>query len=203
MTPEPRHSAELDRLTRESDPHFLFNNLHALQHLVERADPQAGPFIEALSDTYRYVVAARGGRLVPLGEELRALERHRLLAATRYCGGVDVAVDLPADAPGRLLLPPASLGELLLNALKHNEVSAGSPLVLRLSLDGDSLVVSNALRPRTRRSASTGVGLQDLAERVTLSAGRAMRWGPEGDRFVVRLPLVAAADARDDRQAPA
>jgi Histidine kinase len=190
-----RLSAELDRLTRESDPHFLFNNLHALQHLVERGDPQAGPFIEALSETYRYVLAARRGQLVPLDEELRALERHRLLAATRYAGGVEVAVELPAEVCGRLLLPPASLGELLLNALKHNDVSAGSPLVLRVSLEADSLVIANVLRPRARRSASTGVGLRNLAERVRLSAGRPMRWGPEGDRFVVRLPLTNAADA--------
>ena len=81
-----RLSAELDRLTREVDPHFLFNNLHALQHLVETNDPRAVPFIEALTDTYRYMLASRNGRLVSLSDELRALEHHHLLAATRYGG---------------------------------------------------------------------------------------------------------------------
>ena len=34
-----RLQAKLDALTREVDPHFLFNSLHALAHLVERKDP--------------------------------------------------------------------------------------------------------------------------------------------------------------------
>ena len=90
-----RLSAELDRLTREVDPHFLFNNLHALQHLVETHDARAVPFIEALSDTYRYMLASRNGRLVSLSDELRALERHHLLAATRYGGltRIEIVVD--------------------------------------------------------------------------------------------------------------
>ena len=113
-----RLSAELDRLTNEVDPHFLFNNLHALQHLVERRDDRAVAFIEALSDTYRYVLAARDRPLVPLDEELIALERHRLLATTRYGGNVRVVVDLPHGAAATAMVPPVSLGELLLNALR-------------------------------------------------------------------------------------
>jgi hypothetical protein len=194
-----RLSAELDRLTREADPHFLFNNLHALQHLVERGDPRAGPFIETLSDTYRDLLASRVGHLARLDEELRSLERHRLLAAIRYGGGVEVALALPPEAPRQMRLTQASLGELLLNALKHNEVAPGAPLRLELSLDADTLVVSNALRPRARRVPSTGVGLRNLADRVRLSTGRDMRWGPEGDRFVVRLPLMPAEGMPGER----
>lgn len=183
-----RLSAELDRLTNEVDPHFLFNNLHALQHLVECRDGRAVPFIEALSDTYRYVLAARDRPLVPLGEELQALERHRLLATTRYGGNVRVAIDLPAGAE-TAMVPPVSLGELLLNALKHNVVSAEHPLTMTVRLDEGTLVVSNNVRKKSSKAASTGVGLQNLADRVRLAVGQTLTWRDEGGQFEVRLPV--------------
>jgi Histidine kinase len=189
-----RLSAELDRLTREVDPHFLFNNLHALQHLIESQDRRAVPFIEALTDTYRYMLASRNGRLVSLVEELRALEHHHLLAATRYGGLTHTEVSVDPSAARHLYLPPVSLGELLQNALKHNEVTKAHPLVLHVSLEGAMLVVANVVRPRARRSPSTGVGLNNLAERVRLFSGQTMRWGTEDGRFVVRLPLLDHAD---------
>lgn len=196
-----RLSAELDQLAREVDPHFLFNNLHALQHLVESRDERAVPFLEALTDTYRYMLASRNGRLVSLLDELRALERHHLLAATRYGGLARIEIVVDESAARHLYLPPVSLGELLQNALKHNEVTRAHPLVLHVSLSGDVLVVANTARPRARHVASTGVGLSNLAERVRLFEGRTVGWGVEDGRFVVRLPLVDHADvpAEPDR----
>src|SRR6185503_10650242 len=117
---------------REVDPHFLFNNLHALQHLIESQDQRAVPFIEALTDTYRYMLASRNGRLVSLVEELRALEHHHLLAATRYGGLTRTEIAVDPRLARHLFLPPVSLGELLQNALKHNEVTRDHPLVLQV-----------------------------------------------------------------------
>jgi LytS/YehU family sensor histidine kinase len=185
-----RLTAELDRLTREVDPHFLFNNLHALQHLVERNDPRAVPFLEALSDTYRYVLASREQALVPLEQELQALERHYTLAATRYGGCVHVRIDIVADDARGLSVPPVSLGELLQNALKHNVVNAEHPLTFVVKLEGDTVIVSNPVRRRSQPAASTGVGLTNLSERVRLAVGRPMTWDDHGGRFVVRMPAA-------------
>jgi LytS/YehU family sensor histidine kinase len=184
-----RLSAELDRLTKEVDPHFLFNNLHALQHLVERGDDRAAAFIEALSDTYRYVLSARDRPLVPLDDELVALERQVMLAAIRYGGNVRVTVDLPDGVAATAMVPPVSLGELLLNALKHNVVNAEHPLTLSVRLAGDALVVSNNVRRQSEKVASTGMGLQNLADRVRLAVGQTLTWREEGGTFEVRLPL--------------
>jgi two-component sensor histidine kinase len=184
-----RLSAELDRLTNEVDPHFLFNNLHALQHLVEHRDDRAATFIEALSDTYRYVLAARDRPLVTLEEELVALQRHVTLATTRYGGNVRVVVDLPDGVAETAMVPPVSLGELLLNALKHNVVSAEHPLTLTVRLVGDELVVSNNVRRQSQKVASTGIGLQNLADRVRLAVGKTLTWREEGGSFEVRLPM--------------
>ncbi len=191
---QARLRAELTALSREVDPHFLFNSLHALAHLVEHGSSDSLPFIEALGDSYRYLLAARARPLVPLDEELASLRRQYFVTGMRYGGTVRVTTDeVPADAARILQIPPVALTELLTNAVKHNVASAESPLVVQVRLDGDTLVVSNPLRPRVAHSAaSTGVGLVNLAERHRLATGLTVTWGVEEGEFRVRLPLATA-----------
>src|SRR5215510_3794707 len=93
-----RLQTELESLGREVDPHFLFNNLNALSHLVDQRSDLAARFICALSATYRYILEARGRALVPLARELEALERYQVLANIRYSGNVRLEVRVsPAD----------------------------------------------------------------------------------------------------------
>lgn len=91
-----------------SRSHFLFNSLHALAHLVEHGSSEGVSFIEALGDSYRYV-----------------------LTGIRYGGAVRVhrvhIDDVPAELAEALLIPPISLTELLTNAVKHNVAFAGRP----------------------------------------------------------------------------
>jgi hypothetical protein len=190
-----RLETELESLGREVDPHFLFNNLNALIHLVDKRSDAAPGFIRTLSATYRYVLECRGRTLVPLADELAALERHRTLADIRYAGSVRVDVDVqPSDAQ-QLLLPPVSLGELFQNALKHNTVGPDRQLRIGVRLEGTTLVFENDLRSGPTTPRSTGIGLANLRERFRIATGRPAAWVVEEDRFVVRLPLVEDATA--------
>jgi len=202
-----RLHTELESLGREVDPHFLFNNLNALTHLIECRSEAAPWFIRTLSATYQYVLDCRGRTLVPLAEELEALERHRALAEIRYGGDVQLVVQIQSEDAKRLLLPPVSLAELFQNALKHNTATTDSPLVILVRVEGETLVVENTLRsaapsapraplaPLPRSAQSTGIGLTNMRERFRLATGRRMVWGPEGDRFIIRLPLVSRSDS--------
>jgi hypothetical protein len=190
---QARLEAELESLAREIDPHFLFNNLNALAHLVEQGSAEAPGFIGALSATYRYVLACRGKVLVPLADELAALERHRVLADIRYANGLRLEVDVPAEAANRLRIPPVSLSELLQNALKHNTAGPGTPLGIRVRLEHDVLVVENDLRPGPHPASSTGLGLANLENRFRIATGKSIEWRTERGRFAVRLPLSRGA----------
>ena len=190
-----RLEAELESLGREVDPHFLFNNLNALAHLVDQRSEAVPGFIRTLCATYRYVLECRGRTLVCLSDELEALERHRALAEIRYRGAVRLDVDIhPADAQ-QLLLPPVSLAELFQNALKHNTIAQDAPLRIRVRVEGTTLVFENDLRRESRPSRSTGIGLANLRERFRIATGGAAVWVVEDDRFVVRLPLARSAAA--------
>ena len=188
-----RLQAKLDALTREVDPHFLFNSLHALAHLVERKDPRAVTYIEALGDAYRYVLTAGQRRLVTLSDELEALERHRLLTSLRYGDAVRIVSDITPEQAAMWALPPASLGELVTNAFKHNTVSHQHVLALRMTLDEDCLVAENEMRPIPGKRMSAGVGLKNLAERYRLSTGLEVSWDVSDGTFRVRIPLSRAA----------
>ena len=187
---QARLATELESLGREVDPHFLFNNLNALAHLVDQRSEAASSFIRTLSGTYRYVLECRGRTLVPLAEELAALERHRSLADIRYAGAVRLKIDVHPTDSQQLLLPPVSLAELFQNALKHNTAGPDDPLDIRVRVDDTTLVFENDLRQSHRASRSTGIGLDNLRERFRIATGHAAVWTIDKDRFVVRLPLV-------------
>ena len=190
---QSRLQTELDSLGREVDPHFLFNNLNALAHLVDEGDERndaAARFIRNLSATYRYVLESRGRTLVPLADELDALARHWALADIRYMRSVQLDVDVGAADAQELFLPPVSLAELFQNAMKHNTVGADAPLCIRVRVDGTTLVFENDLRLEPTPPRSTGVGLANLRERFRIATGHAAAWAIERNCFVVRLPLV-------------
>ena len=186
-----RLQTELESLGREVDPHFLFNNLNALVHLVEQRSDAAPWFIRTLSATYRYVLDCRARPLVRLAEELEALERHRVLAEIRYGDGFRLDLQIHATDAERLLLPPVSLGELFQNALKHNTITSDHPLRIGVRLEDATLIVENNLRSGPRGSRPVGIGLTNLRERFRIATGRTIVWGIEHDRFIVRLPLVS------------
>ena len=208
-----RTQAELATLKAQVDPHFLFNSLNVLGHLIEQDGLRAREFCDTLAEVYRYVLDSRQRDLVPLADELAFLGRYHRLLELRFgqamplCG-LDA---LRADAAGWLVAPMALQG-LLENAVKHNQASAGEPLPVQLTLrqtaghdldpvpDSDRdhdrrhamLTVSNPTRPRRTALPSAGMGLVNLDERCRLLTGRALAVACECGRFEVQVPLVAA-----------
>jgi sensor histidine kinase YesM len=183
--------AELVALRSEVHPHTLFNNLNALSHLVDQRHPRASAFVAALAGSYRYLLRSGSKRLVSLADELELLDQFLSLATIRYAGALRVVMHVDAREAARWCLPPVVLPELLENAVKHNEFGADNPLEIQVRLDGDRLTVSHDMRPRRTAAASTGVGLENLAQRFRLTTGVAARWAEIDGRFVVTLPLVA------------
>lgn len=98
---------------------------------------------------------------------------------------------MDAHAAARWLIPPMVLPELRENAVQHNEFTTDKPLEIEIRLEGDRVTVAHEKRPRAATVSSTGVGLENLAQRFRLTTGVAARWAETGNRFVVTLPLMA------------
>jgi hypothetical protein len=187
--------AELLALKSEVHPHTLFNNLNALTHLVEQGHPRAAAFVGCLAASYRYLLKTGSMRLVPLADELALLDQFLSLVMIRYADGLAVQVHVDAHSATQWQIPPVVLPELLENAVKHNHFTTDNPLQIEIRLEGDQLTIAHDKRPRVAIAPSTGVGLENLAQRFRLTIGVAARWSDAGGRFVVTLPLVATAGA--------
>jgi Histidine kinase len=188
-----RAQAELASLKAQVDPHFLFNSLNTLGHLIERDARRGREFCDTLAEVYRYVLDSRQRDLVPLAEELAFLRRYHRLLELRFGSAMplDGRSALEADADAWLIVPMALQG-LLENAVKHNQASERAPLEVRLVLGDGVVTMGNPLRPRRTALPSAGVGLVNLDERCRLLTGRALAWTREAGRFEVQVPLVAA-----------
>ena len=188
-----RTQAELASLKAQLDPHFLFNSLNVLGHLIGHDAARSREFCDALAEVYRYVLDSRQRDLVPLADELAFVRRYHRLLELRFGGAMPLEGLEPLQAAAaRWRIAPMALQALLENAVKHNQASEREPLPLRRALDGDAITVSNPMRPRRRALPSAGVGLANLDERCRLLTGRALTRDDQGGRFVVQVPLVAA-----------
>ena len=194
-----RLAAELEAMKSQLAPHFLFNCLNTLAALIERDPPAAAEFNAHLADVSRYLLTQKNRDLVPLAEEFAFLRSYVRLMELRFPDSLRIALpDLVASDTRRL--PPASLQLLLENAIKHNRHSAAEPLAIAVRFDGDTLVVTNplrpkpALRPAPSASANTGTGLANLRDRVALLIPSPLIVEIDaGTEFRARLPLRAPA----------
>lgn len=189
-----RVEAELAAFLAQIDPHFLFNSLNTLGHLIEIAPARARRFTDDLADVYRYLLRQRGNPLVTADQELAFLLVYVDLMRIRFGDALDCRVVGDGPALAAALVPPTALQLLVENAIKHNEVGEGRPLAIEVRFDRDAVTVSNPIRPRRTVRPSAGVGLRNLNERSRLASGRAIEVTDRDATFTVRVPLIAAAE---------
>jgi hypothetical protein len=184
-----RTEAELEALKVQVAPHFLFNSLNTLSWLIENSRAKALEFNQNLAEVYRYILVARRRELVPLQEELDFLQQYFGLLRIRFGHSLDLRIE---RAPENWYIPPISLQTVVENAVKHNEHSAGHPLVVYVSFEADTVCITNDMRARVSAPHATGVGLKTLDERCRLIFGRGIDVQDSGDEFIVRIPAQVA-----------
>lgn len=184
-----RAEAELEALKNQIDPHFIFNSLNTLSHLIEERPLKAKQFNDTLADVYRYILQNKARDLVLLGDEIEFLKSYFLLLKIRFENAVELKINLNHDTD-LYLIPPISLQLLAENAIKHNEFSTGHPLVLSITMNEDELQIENPVRKKSLRKESSKIGLQNLKERYKLITQNEVTIEEEVEMFTVRLPVL-------------
>jgi sensor histidine kinase YesM len=185
-----RAEAELEALKNQIDPHFIFNSLNTLSHLIEEKPARAKQFNDNMADVYRYILQNKARDLVLLREELDFLKNYFFMIRIRFESAVQLDLNIPAEAEEAFLLPPISLQVLAENAVKHNEFNDAQPLHLGIYMEGESIVVKNRVQKKESRKHSSRIGLNNLKERYRLTTGREVEISETQDLFMVRLPLL-------------
>ncbi len=185
--------AELESLKNQIDPHFIFNSLNTLSHLIEENPAKAKQFNDNMANVYRYILQNKREELVLLGEEMIFLHDYFSLLKIRFEKAVELHVRIDEDLFDQYLIPPISLQILLENAIKHNEFSDDDPLVVDLFIQDGQLHFHNELRPKILRKASSRTGLQNLNERYKLTTDKTISIMTGEKKFIVTLPVLKIA----------
>ncbi|HEY5676046.1 MAG TPA: histidine kinase, partial [Myxococcales bacterium] len=147
-----RHQAEknvlearLQLMQAQVEPHFLFNTLANVQHLVETDPPAASRMLDSLIQYLRAALPQMREASTTLGREVdmaRAfLEIHRVRMGTR----LEFAIEVPPPLRDRAF-PPMMLISLVENAIKHgvDPCCDAGRVVIQAAEDAGTLRVSVA-----------------------------------------------------------
>ena len=138
---------------------------------------------------YRYILQSGDRNLVILSEEVKFLESYSFLIKTRYrdCVTIDVQID---ESLMTKKIPPLGIQTLVENAVKHNEISANNPLLVKVYTDNEYICVENPIRMRKTMAEGTGNGLSNLDKRYFLLNKKHISISNENEVFKVKYPLI-------------
>lgn len=183
-----RDKFRLQALENQLSPHFVFNNFSILADLIEVDPKRASAYLMNLSKVYRYTLSHLDHEMVTLQEELEFLDRYLALLKQRFGEGIQVSIaDEVAKTQGKL--PPAALQMLIENAIKHNEHTQASPLIIDVTAEGQYISVSNKKQLITT-AESTSVGQHNIVERYRLLTSKKVAISNIQDEYCVTIPLI-------------
>jgi LytS/YehU family sensor histidine kinase len=192
-----RSQAELQALQNEMDPHFIFNSLNTLNHLILNDPQKAHLYNNKLAQVYKYFLINKNRDLISLKSELEFIDDYFFLLRLRHDNKLQLDTRLDNDPDGTLMIPPCSLQILIENAIKHNEFSNENPLLIAIEMNGKYLKVINNMRPKPYTINSTNIGLKNLSSRYKLICNKDIVIESGKETFTVKLPVIWSGKTYD------
>jgi len=187
---EEKTKAELSALKEQISPHFFFNTLSTLSSIIRNGNKENGQdFIQEMSKTYRYTLSSGKKDLVTVDEELSFIRSYSFLLKKRFGEKLILNINVPKEYQEQLT-PPMSLQILVENAIQHNVVTMQKPLTIDIIVQQGNIVVENTLQEKMDNSEGLGLGLENLANRFQLIAGKEIQIEKDPQKFRVILPLL-------------
>lgn len=164
------NNAELNLLRSQLNPHFLFNTFNNL-YGISLHDPARIPdLILQVSQLMRYQLDNICKERVALKDELTFVENCIALEEERVGCRCDIQYEYKDDKPEREhLVAPLILLPFIENAFKHgtNSIEHCHVHILIEVKNGIlKLMVRNSIPRKTKPVASTGIGLQNIVQRL-------------------------------------
>ncbi|MEK7856102.1 MAG: histidine kinase, partial [Acidobacteriota bacterium] len=194
--------AQLAALRSQINPHFLFNALTTIGYLIQTSPDKAFQTLLQLTKLLRGVLNS-STEFCTVAAEMKLIESYLDIERARFEERLDVTVDIPNDVR-ELPIPSLILQPLVENSIKHGisenrnggEVKISAALVHEADSDFLELTVidSGAGAGATPSGSSTGVGLQNVRERLASHYGKRAVLSVEkaaksGTRASIRLPV--------------
>ena len=192
--------ARMAAMQAQVEPHFLFNTLASIDHLIEVDPPRASRMQRNLIALLRASMPAMREKATNLGRELEVVRPYLEILKVRMEERLQAQVDV-SEGLYSADFPPMMLQSLVENAIKHGlepKVDGGS-LVVSAEVAHGKLQVSVAdtgVGFARAATAGTGTGLSSIRERLKLIYGDAAELritanAPTGTRVTIVVPYKA------------
>jgi LytS/YehU family sensor histidine kinase len=159
------------QLKQQIHPHFLFNSLNTLKTLIKKHPDKAEDYLIMLSDFLRASISTDTPNIVKLKDEIKLCLDYLEMQKVRYGKAIQYTINIPEDIQDSAFVPVFSLLPLLENAIKHNILTNELPLHIKIEHENYRIVTINNIQPRLSSEPSTGLGLENLAERYKILSG--------------------------------
>ncbi len=128
---ELAHSAQLQMLRYQLNPHFLFNALNSIRALIKEDKAYAKEMITELSEFLRYSLLSKTYLDVPLEDEIEAIKHYFSIEKKRYEDKLEVYFEIEPEAK-RYPVLSFLIHPLVENALKYGMQTSPMPLQIRI-----------------------------------------------------------------------
>lgn len=166
--------AELNMLKSQLNPHFIFNSLNSISSLTITNPEKAQEMVISLSEFLRYSIKPNQEKLIPLNNELEAINRFIEIEKVRF--GERLKVDITCQTGcGAKYVPPLIIQPLVENAIKygvHETMDVGS-VIIACTCQKNSLeiMVTNSYDAQGVPATKSGIGLKNVSNRLHLLYG--------------------------------
>ena len=185
---EALHS-QLNAIKTQINPHFLFNNLNTLSAIIPDNQQQAVDFVQQLSKVYRHILEVKDEEHISLEVELNVMRSYSFLLKTRFEDNINISIRIPR-AYYLFQIPPLCLQLMMENAIKHNIISTEKPLFIEIYVEDDFLFFKNNLQMKLQPVESTGIGLNNIKNRIKLLTDKPVQILKTDTDFSVIIPLL-------------
>ncbi|MFZ6863099.1 sensor histidine kinase [Undibacterium sp. Ji67W] len=166
--------AQMQMMQAQVEPHFLFNTLASVEHLIETDPPRAAAMQRSLISYLRAVLPQmrENATTTNLGREADMIKSYLDLLKMRMEERLNVDFNMP-EGLRSASFPPMMLQSLVENAIKHGLECKedGGTIQFRAEVAHNRLrvtVTDNGLGFGAMPSNGTGLGLQNIRERLKL-----------------------------------
>jgi signal transduction histidine kinase len=196
--------ARMSAMQAQVEPHFLFNTLASVEHLIETDPPRASAMQRTLIQYLRAVLPQmRENSLVTnLGREVDMVKSYLDLLKMRMEERLTVALNVP-DGLRSAAFPPMMLQSMVENAIKHGLECKpeGGHLAVTAEIVDSRLrvtVADDGVGFGVMPSKGTGLGLSNIRERLQLLHGQAGKLhiaanSPSGVIATIEVPYEPAS----------
>lgn len=162
--------AQLNNLSAQLNPHFLFNSLNNIKALVVENPKSARRAIDLLSDLLRNALYTRETGLTTIKEELNMVKDYLELEKLRLEERLQFTINTD-NSLNDFLIPRFCIQTLAENAIKHGVAKQKEGGVIDISVTcSDNLVCISINNPGTFNIDQNieGIGISNLTQRLQL-----------------------------------